>query len=105
MDGFRSWESCPAPLSVVITRDVYADGHEDLWTLLDTQPLGGPARSPAGTSTSGLPAALPNPRPPHGTPLVHGEKCRRRPSSLRWIPPGGHLAAVASESQNLPGSA
>ena len=40
IDGFRSWESCPVPLSVVITREVYADGHEELWMLLDTQPLG-----------------------------------------------------------------
>jgi hypothetical protein len=40
IDGFESWASCPVPLSVVITRDVYADGHEELWMLLDTQPLG-----------------------------------------------------------------
>jgi len=41
IDGFRSGESCPVPLSVVITREVYADGHADLWMLLDTQPLAG----------------------------------------------------------------
>lgn len=46
LDGFRSWESCPVPLSVVITRDVYADGHEDLWMLLDTQPLGAAGAAP-----------------------------------------------------------
>ncbi len=40
IDGFRSWESCPVPLAVVITREVYADGHADLWMLLDTKPLG-----------------------------------------------------------------
>lgn len=40
IDGFRSWASCPVPLSVVISREVYGDGHEDLWMLLDTQPLG-----------------------------------------------------------------
>ena len=41
IDGVRSWESCPVPLSVVITREVYADGHAELWMLLDTKPLGG----------------------------------------------------------------
>lgn len=40
IDGFRSWASCPVPLAVVISREVYADGHADLWMLLDTQPLG-----------------------------------------------------------------
>jgi len=47
IDGFRSWESCPVPLSVVITREVYADGHENLWMLLDTQPLGTPSAAVA----------------------------------------------------------
>lgn len=41
IDGFRSWASCPVPLSVVITREIYGDGHEECWLLLDTQPLGG----------------------------------------------------------------
>lgn len=40
IDGFQSWESCPVPLAVVVSREVYGDGHEDLWMLLDTQPLG-----------------------------------------------------------------
>ncbi len=47
IDGFRSWESCPVPLAVVITRDVYADGHADLWMLLDTKPLGTPRAAAA----------------------------------------------------------
>ena len=40
IDGFRSWESCPVPLTVIVSREVYGDGHEDLWMLLDTKPLG-----------------------------------------------------------------
>ena len=42
IDGFQSWDSCPVPLAVVISREVYGDGREDLWMLLDTQPLGAP---------------------------------------------------------------
>jgi len=42
IDGFQSWDSCPVPLAVVISREVYGDGHEDLWMLLDTQPLRAP---------------------------------------------------------------
>ncbi len=47
IDGFRSWTSCPVPLAVVISRDVYADGHADLWMLLDTKPLGTPRAAAA----------------------------------------------------------
>jgi len=46
VDGFTSWSSCPLPLAVIVNRDVYADGHEDVWMLVDTKPLsagGGPA--------------------------------------------------------------
>jgi hypothetical protein len=46
IDGFRSWESCLVPLSVVITREVYADEHAELWMLLDTRPLGGASAAP-----------------------------------------------------------
>ena len=35
------------PLAVVVTREVYGDGHEDLWMLLDTQPLGAPSAAAA----------------------------------------------------------
>ena len=47
IDGFQSWESCPVPLAVVISREVYGDGREDLWMLLDTQPLGAPSAAAA----------------------------------------------------------
>jgi hypothetical protein len=33
---FRSWSSCTVPLSVVATRERYADGHERTWLLLYT---------------------------------------------------------------------
>lgn len=39
MDGFKSWSSCPLPLTVIVNRDVYADGHADVWMLVDTKPL------------------------------------------------------------------
>ena len=41
IEGFRSLESCSIPLNVIINRDVYQDGHQDLWMLLDTKPLDG----------------------------------------------------------------
>lgn len=39
LEGFRSLESCPLPLNIILNRDVYQDGHQDLWMLLDTKPL------------------------------------------------------------------
>ncbi|MBI4869201.1 MAG: transposase [Candidatus Wallbacteria bacterium] len=35
----RSWQSCSVPLNVVVCRDIYGDGHEAYWMLLDTKPL------------------------------------------------------------------
>lgn len=40
---FRSWSSCPVPLSVIVSRDTYADGHEDIWMLVDTKTVADPA--------------------------------------------------------------
>lgn len=37
VNGFRSWSSCPVPLSVIINKEIYADGHEETWMLLDTK--------------------------------------------------------------------
>ena len=34
---FRSWSSCTVPLSVVANREHYANGHREIWFLLDTQ--------------------------------------------------------------------
>jgi hypothetical protein len=34
---FRSWSSCTVPLTVVANRERYADGHEEIWFLVDTQ--------------------------------------------------------------------
>jgi hypothetical protein len=34
----RSWSSCTVPLNVVVNRDTYADGHQQVWMLIDTKP-------------------------------------------------------------------
>jgi hypothetical protein len=34
---FRTWSSCPIPLSVVVNREHYADGHDEIWMLADTR--------------------------------------------------------------------
>ena len=34
---FRSWSSCTVPLSVVANKEIYADGHEQIWLLIDTK--------------------------------------------------------------------
>ena len=47
IDGFRSWESCPVPLTVIVSREVYGDGRADVWMLLDTKPLGAAGRPAA----------------------------------------------------------
>jgi len=39
----RSWTSCPVPLTVVVNRETYADGHAELWMLADTRAGGAPA--------------------------------------------------------------
>lgn len=39
IQDFRTWSSCPVPLGVIVNRDRYADGHEEVWMLLDTKPL------------------------------------------------------------------
>jgi hypothetical protein len=36
---FRSWDSCSVPLTVVANREQYADGHKELWFLIDTKEL------------------------------------------------------------------
>ena len=32
-------ETCPIPLNVIVNRETYADGHQDIWMLLDTKPF------------------------------------------------------------------
>jgi hypothetical protein len=34
---FRSWSSCTVPLTVVANREHYADGHQEIWFLIDTK--------------------------------------------------------------------
>jgi hypothetical protein len=42
---FRSWSSCTVPLSVVANREHYADGHQDIWFLIDTRKVKNPERT------------------------------------------------------------
>jgi hypothetical protein len=42
---FRSWSSCTVPLSVVANRESYADGHQEMWFLVDTQEVQDPSRT------------------------------------------------------------
>jgi len=37
VNDVASWSSCPVPLSVIVNREQFADGHEDVWMLLDTR--------------------------------------------------------------------
>jgi len=37
LSDFRTWTSCTLPLSVVVNREKYADGHEEIWMLADTK--------------------------------------------------------------------
>lgn len=39
VDGLRSLDSCKLPLNAIVNRDIYADGSESLWVLIDTKPL------------------------------------------------------------------
>lgn len=40
---FRSWSSCPVPLSVIINKEIFADGREEIWMLADTKEVKDPA--------------------------------------------------------------
>ena len=42
---FRSWNSCSVPLTVVANREHYADGHQELWFLIDTKEVRDPTQS------------------------------------------------------------
>jgi len=40
-----SWDTCPIPLHVVVSRETFADGHQDLWMLIDTNAALSPGES------------------------------------------------------------
>lgn len=40
LSELTSFETCPIPLNVIVNRETYGDGHQDLWMLLDTDPKG-----------------------------------------------------------------
>jgi hypothetical protein len=39
VSSLRSWSSCTVPVNVVVNREVYLDGHEQVWMLMDTRPV------------------------------------------------------------------
>jgi hypothetical protein len=41
LSDFRTWSSCPIPLKVVVNREHYADGHDEIWMLADTRKVAG----------------------------------------------------------------
>ena len=41
---FHSWSSCTVPLTVVANREHYADGHTEIWFLIDTQEVQDPSQ-------------------------------------------------------------
>jgi hypothetical protein len=42
---FRSWSSCSVPLTVVANRESYADGHQEIWFLIDTKEVTDPSQT------------------------------------------------------------
>ena len=40
---FRSWSSCPLPLSVILNQEILADGRQEIWMLVDTKEVKDPA--------------------------------------------------------------
>jgi len=34
---FNTWESCKVPIHTVVSKEIYSDGHEDLWILATTE--------------------------------------------------------------------
>lgn len=47
IQGFTSFDTCPVALNVIINRETYADGRQDIWMLLDTRPFENPQDPPA----------------------------------------------------------
>jgi len=35
----RTFSTCPVPFDVIVNREIYADGHQEYWVLLDTAPV------------------------------------------------------------------
>ena len=45
LEQFSSWISCRVPLTVIANKDIYADGHEQIWLLIDTKDLQDPRQA------------------------------------------------------------
>jgi len=39
VENVESFTGCSVPLNVIVNREIYADGHVEVWMLLDTKPL------------------------------------------------------------------
>jgi len=46
IENLRTFTTCSVPLNAIVSRDTFADGHTDVWVLLDTKPLT-PSNGPA----------------------------------------------------------
>lgn len=44
IEGFNSWSECTVPINVVLSREIYEDGHQDQWALMDTRPIRDPVK-------------------------------------------------------------
>ena len=45
IDQFSSWTSCTVPLTVIANKEIYADGHEQIWLLIDTKDVEDPRQA------------------------------------------------------------
>lgn len=46
LQTLTSFDSCPVPLNVIVNRETYGDGQQDIWMLLDTKPFEKPEDPP-----------------------------------------------------------
>lgn len=44
VNGLETFSTCPVPLAAIVNKEVYADGSEDYWVLLSTEPVADPAQ-------------------------------------------------------------
>lgn len=44
VNSLETFSTCPVPLDAVVSKEVYADGSEDYWVLLSTEPVADPAQ-------------------------------------------------------------
>lgn len=54
ISALKTFSTCPVPIHAVLNREVYGDGHQEYWMLLDTKPIvsAGDTRNEYGLRTS-----------------------------------------------------